>query len=263
MSAIDWGAGEYEITAAELLPVAEHAVSLAEIRPAQRVLDLATGTGNAALAAARRGAEVTGIDAAPRLIEVAQQRAAAEGLAASFQVADLQELPFGDGSFDVVLSVFGLIFAPDPDRAMAELVRVLAPGGRGLISVWVPAGPIDGMVGVFMRGLSQVTGPRPPRFPWSDASEVERLAARHGASVDWHDGRLLITADSPEGYLDRQDLHPMSASLRPLLQSAGLAESVRDQALSVLRAGNEEPGGFAVHSPYRVIEVHPGPSPTA
>lgn len=151
---LDWGAGQYEITAAELQPAADHVVELAHVQPGHKVLDLATGTGNAALAAARRGAVVTGIDAAERLIEVAAQRADAEALETSFIVGDIQDLPFADASFDRVLSVFGLIFASDADRAFAELRRVLAPEGRGLLSVWVPSGAIDAMAGVLMRALS-------------------------------------------------------------------------------------------------------------
>ena len=257
MSAVDWGVGQYELAAAELEPVSDHVVSLARIAPGQRVLDLATGTGNAALAAARRGARVTGIDAAARLIEVAGQRADQEGLTASFQTGDIQDLPFADASFDVVLSVFGLIFAPDPDRAVAELVRVLTPAGRGVISVWVPSGPIDAMVGVFMRNVSQATGSRPPRFPWAETPAVQELFGRHGAQARWHEGSLLITADSPEHYLERQQAHPMSVSMQPVLEHAGLADSARADALAVLRAGNERPEAFAVHSPYRVIEIQP------
>src|SRR6185437_7039067 len=117
-------------TAAELEPAAAHLVSLARVLAGERVLDIATGTGNAALAAAREGATATGMDAAPRLIEVARQRAASDRLDASFVVGDLHELPFESGSFDCVVSVFGIIFAADPQRAVAELMRVLAPSGR-------------------------------------------------------------------------------------------------------------------------------------
>lgn len=131
---IDWGIGHYERTAAELAPVAELVVSFAKITPGERVLDLATGTGNAALLAAQSGAAVTGIDASPRLIDVARGRAAQARTGASFVVADLQALPFPGNMFDVALSVFGLIFAPDAERAFAEMIRVLRPDGRALVS---------------------------------------------------------------------------------------------------------------------------------
>ncbi len=253
---IDWSLGEYERTAAELAPVAEHVVSLAMLEPGQRVLDLATGTGNAALLAARAGAAVTGIDAASRLIAVAEHRAASAGLEASFVVGDVAALPFADGAFDVALSVFGLIFAPDAERAFAELIRVLAPGGRGLISVWVPAGPIDAMVGIFVRAMAELTGPGPARFPWHDQSAVEDLARRNGVEATFRDGELRITGSSPEAYFDaNQRSHPMSVASRPLFERSDAYPAVRAQALAALREGNEDPDGFLVTSPYRVIEI--------
>jgi SAM-dependent methyltransferase len=256
LGTLDWGLGEYEITAAELEPVAEHAVSLAALRPGQRVLDLATGTGNAALAAARRGASATGIDGAPRLIEIARRRAALERLDASFFVGDLHDLPFDRGEFDCVLSVFGIIFATDPQRAVSELVRVLAPAGRGLITVWVPAGPIDAMVGIFMRAVARAAGPPPARFPWHEPDETYKLLEPYDVKVRWHDGAVQITAGSPEAYLDAQERsHPMSVASRPLLEATGHYAATRQEALDVLRAGNESADSFQVTSPYRVIEI--------
>ena len=252
---IDWGVGDYEATAAELEPAAVHVVSLAGVRAGERVLDIATGTGNAALAAARAGARATGIDAAPRLVEVARQRAASERLEISFEVGDLHELPFAPGSFDCAISVFGIILAADPQRAVAELVRVLAPGGRGLISVWIPAGPIDAMVGAFMRAVARATGSRPPRFPWHEEQSVKQLFAAHDVEPLWHEGALQITAGSPEEYLDQQRSHPMSVATAPLLERTGNATAVYEDALAILRAANERADGFLVTTPYRVIEV--------
>jgi SAM-dependent methyltransferase len=253
---IDWGIGRYEQTAGELEPVAEHVVSLAGLRPGERVVDLATGTGNAALLAARIGAVVTGLDAAPRLIDVARERAAGEGVQASFVVGDVAALPFGDGSFDVALSVFGLIFAADPSRAFAEMIRVLRADGRALLSVWVPAGPIDAMVGTFGRAVAAATGSTPNRFAWHDSEAVGELAVRHGAHVRVHDGLLRITAESPEAYFAANERsHPMSVAGRPVLEHAGSYSQVRQRALAILREGNEDPEGFRVSSPYRIIEV--------
>jgi SAM-dependent methyltransferase len=193
---VDWGGGRYEITAADLEPVAVHVVALAGLEGGERVLDVACGTGNAALLAARAGAETTGLDAAARLIDVARERAQAEGLAARFEVGDAQELPYEDATFDVVLSVFGVIFAPDAQRAFAEIVRVLAPGGRALICAWVPDGTISAMVGTFTRAAAAVTGQAPERFAWHDPAAVGDLAARHGATVSVADGEVAFTAAS-------------------------------------------------------------------
>jgi len=254
---IDWGTGQYEQTAAELEPVAEHVVSLANLQPGERVVDLATGTGNAALLAARTGAVATGIDAASRLIDVARGRAATAGLEASFVVGDIQALPFDDGSFDVALSVFGLIFAADASRAFDETIRVLRPAGRALFSVWVPTGPVDAMVGTFGRAVATATGSSPNRFAWDDAAAVGELAACQGACFQIHEGQLRITAASPEAYLEaNEQQHPMSLAGQVVLKRAGTYREVRDQALAILRAGNEDPQAFRVSSPYRVIEVH-------
>jgi SAM-dependent methyltransferase len=253
---LDWGAGEYERTARELEPAAHHVVALAEIRPGERVLDLACGTGNAAIEAARAGASVTGLDAAPRLIEVARARAAAANLAIELVVGDAQELPFGDGGFDCVISVFGVIFVPDPPRAMAEIVRVLSPGGRALISAWRPEGPINAMVGVLARAVREAGGPNRPPFAWHDPEALRELAAAHGADVQAEEGRLVIEGASPEAYFtDGERYHPMSVAARPLVERAGNYAAVREEALAALRTGNEDPGGFRVTSPYRVLRI--------
>lgn len=252
---IDWGAGHYERTARELAPAAEHVVSLAELRPKERVLDLATGTGNAALLAAQSGAVVTGIDASRRLIEVARQRAVEAGVDASFEHADLQALPFEDDTFAVALSVFGIIFAPDAERAFAEMMRVLRPNGRALLSVWIPAGPIDRMVGVFAQAIAAASGGQPTRFPWHDTHAVCQLAAQHDATARFHDAALAITAESPEAYLAANEQHPMSVATKPVLERAGTLEATAERALAALREGNEDPTAFRATSPYRVIEI--------
>jgi SAM-dependent methyltransferase len=253
---VDWSAGEYERTAAELEPAARNVVALAGIAPGERVLDLACGTGNAALLAAAAGARVTGLDSAERLVGAARARAAAEGADADFVVGDALALPFADATFDAVVSVFGVIFAPDPARALAEIVRVLAPGGRALLSAWVPEGPITTMVGVLGRGLAAAGGPNRPRFAWHEPEAVRALAAAHGASVEATDAELTIEGSSPEAYFaDAEAFHPMSLAGRPLLERAGTYPALREEAIAVLRAGNEAPDAFRVTSPYRMIRL--------
>jgi SAM-dependent methyltransferase len=247
--------GHYERTAAELEPAAQHVISLANLQNSERVLDLATGTGNATLLAAHAGARVTGLDAASRLIDVARRRAAEDGVDALFVVGDVQALPFEDDSFDVVLSVFGLVFATDAERAFTEMMSVLRPHGRALISAWIPAGPIDAMVGVFARAIAAATGASPPRFAWHDVQAVGELAARHGAEVHVRDAELQIVAESSEAYFTENEQHPMSIAGRPVLERAGTAQAARERALALLRDGNEDPSAFCVSSPYRVIEV--------
>jgi SAM-dependent methyltransferase len=253
---VDWGAGRYEETAADLEPVAAHVVALASPQPGEKVLDVACGTGNAALLAARAGAETTGVDAAPRLIEVARGRAQAEDLPVRFDVGDAQALPYDDATFGVVVSVFGVIFAPDAERAFAEIVRVLRPGGRALLSAWVPGGTVDAMVGVFMRAVAAVTGPAPARFAWHDAAAVGELAARHVAELSVQEADVAFVAESPEAYFAANEAdHPMSVSMRPLLERGGDGDAIREQALTILREGNEDPDAFRVTSRYRILTV--------
>ena len=140
---MEWGQGRYERVAAQLLPAAEVVVERAAIDPAERVVDVGCGTGNAALLAAERGAPVTGVDPAQRLLDVAAAEASERGLDASFVVGEAASIPLPDASADVVLSVFGAIFAPDPRAAADEMVRVLAPEGRLLLAAWIPEGAIS------------------------------------------------------------------------------------------------------------------------
>jgi SAM-dependent methyltransferase len=254
----DWGVGSYEVTAAEIEPVAERVVGMAAPLRTESLLDIACGTGNAAILAARFRCSVTGLDQAPRLIEVAKGRAAADGLEVEFLVGDAEGLPFPDGSFDVAVSIFGMIFATDAEKAFAEMVRVMRPGGRAFLTVWLPGGPIDEMVGVLTRCVNEATGQSgpPARLRWHDQAELEELASRHGANVSFHDGELQFFADSPEAYFIRnKQNHPMSVGVGPLLEKAGTAQALEDEVLEVLRKGNEDVNAFRVTSRYRVVEV--------
>lgn len=252
----DWDAGRYEWAAAELEPVARKVVELAGPQPGEQLLDLACGTGNAALAAARAGARAVGVDSARRLIEVARARATAERLQATFVVGDLGSLPFEPAAFDCVVSVFGLPFAPDPDVAMTELARVLRPGGRAYFTAWLPRGPIFEMVGAFLRAHARAADPPPRRFAWHDADAVGELAQARGLGLEAHDELLEITADSPESYLDdNQKFHPASLALRPVLERAGSYGQARAEALTALEAANEDPQRFLVKTPYRLFTL--------
>jgi SAM-dependent methyltransferase len=253
---LDWGLGHYEQTARELEPAARHVLELADPHGGERLLDLACGTGNAALIAARAGADVIGLDAAPRLIAVARGRASAEQLDVTFVVEDMQQLPFDDGAFDVVVSVFGIIFATDAERASAEMMRVLAIGGRALVSAWVPEGPIDAMIGVMARAIGEATGQRPQRFPWHDPDTVGRLAALRGVQIQTHEAALAFVAASPEEYFALGEAnHPMSLAGRSVLERAGAYAAAREQAMAILREANEDRDRFRVTSPYRVLEL--------
>lgn len=133
-----WSSGDFNEIARQTMMIAEDVCRAADPRPTQAVLDVACGSGNAALVAARRYCEVAGIDIAPNLIERARLRAEAEGSRVDFRVGDAQDLPFPDASFDVVISIFGVMFAPNQKKAAREMLRVCRPGGRIAMANWMP-----------------------------------------------------------------------------------------------------------------------------
>jgi SAM-dependent methyltransferase len=254
---VDWGAGTYETTAAELEPVARVVVERAGISAGQDVVDAACGTGNAALLAAARGARVIGVDGAPRLLEVARERAREENVVLEFREGDLLALPVDDAAADVVLSVFGVIFAADAAQALREIARILRPGGRALLTAWIPAGPIDAMLTAMGRIIGRVTtAPPPKRTAWADPHVVAALAGEAGLMLDdTTRGELPIRAASPEAYIAAGQEHPMAVATRPVIERAGVGDEVRSAMTAVLREANEDPGGFLVHSPYVVHEL--------
>jgi ubiquinone/menaquinone biosynthesis C-methylase UbiE len=156
-----WSSGDYNKIAAITVPVAEHLVDHAAVTPGERVLDVATGTGHVALAAARRSATVSGIDYVPSLIDIARRRADAEQLSVDLRVADAESLPYDDGSFDVVLSSIGVMFAADHARAAAELVRVTRSGGRIALASWTPDGFVGGILAAVGRHVAPPAGAQP------------------------------------------------------------------------------------------------------
>jgi ubiquinone/menaquinone biosynthesis C-methylase UbiE len=151
-----WASGDFAVIASRIVLVSELLADAAELRAGWRVLDVACGTGNATLAAARHGTRVLGVDYVPALLERGRGRAAAEGLEVEFRPGDAEDLPVGDASFDAVLSVFGVMFAPDHQRAADEIARVTRPGGTIGLASWTP----DGFIGEMFRVIGQhVPGP--------------------------------------------------------------------------------------------------------
>jgi len=174
-----WSTGDYHVIATQIQIVAELLIERLDVRSTERVLDVATGSGNAAIAAARRGCEVVGIDYVPALLERARRRSKAEGLSIDFVEGDAEALTFLDGSFDVVTSVFGAMFAPDQDRTAAELLRVTRSGGR----IGVVAHTPDGFIGQLFRTIARhVPPPAGLRSPIQWGTEV-RLRELFGAEA--------------------------------------------------------------------------------
>jgi SAM-dependent methyltransferase len=166
-----WGLGDYPRMAERLMPVALEAVKLAEVGARHRVLDVACGTGNGALAAAERGADAVGVDFEPELLALAHEQAPN----VEFVEGDAAALPLEDASFDVVLSLFGVMYAPDHEQAAAELTRVTTPGGRIALAAWTP--------GSFMPRMGAALAPYLPPPPpgggppsrWGDPAALAEL----------------------------------------------------------------------------------------
>jgi SAM-dependent methyltransferase len=174
-----WAAGDYSAVGARILITSELLCEAVDLRAGEEVLDVACGSGNASLAAARRFCQVVGVDYVPALLDRARRRADAEGLDVAFKEADAEALPFPDASFDVVLSTCGAMFAPDQEQTASELLRVCRPGGRiGMVN-WTP----DSYVGELFRTLGRHLPPPPGVRPPVEWGSPERLRELFGPEV--------------------------------------------------------------------------------
>jgi SAM-dependent methyltransferase len=243
MNQIDWGEGRYESTAGDLLPAARELVEAARIKPSEHVVDVGAGTGNVALLAADLGARVTAVEPAARLREVIQEVAGArdltvvEGTAAS--------IPLPDGSADVLLSNFAVIFAPDPQAAVAELARVAAPNGRILLTAWLP-GVLDQLIGILATAVRDVTGSSMAdgRVDWHDPNVLTGLFEPHGFQLTAVAKALTIATSSADDYWStRIAAHPLGIATFPLLEQAGVLNDVRSGMLSLIAENWTTPSG--------------------
>ncbi len=181
-----WAVGDYPRMAVRLEPVAHRVVEAAGIEASDTVLDVATGTGNAALLAAGRGAQVVGIDFEQTLLDIASKRCSSAGLVIRWVNADVGTLPVPDQSASAVLSVFGVMYAADHEVAMRELARTVIPSGRVVLASWVP--------GSFMPAMGPALSPYLPPPPassgppsrWGDADSLGDLGARHSLRLTDH-----------------------------------------------------------------------------
>jgi SAM-dependent methyltransferase len=178
-----WASGDFAVVAARIVLVAEQLCDTADLHAGWRVLDVATGSGNAAIAAARLGCSAVGVDYVPALLEVGRMRAAAEGLSVELLAGDAEALPFADAAFDAVTSVFGSMFAPDHRQAAAELLRVCRPGGTIALASWTP----DGFIGDLFRTVGAHVPPPPgAQSPmlWGTEAHLRELFGEAIASLE-------------------------------------------------------------------------------
>ncbi len=196
-----WSSGDYHMIGTQIQVVSELMIEALDVHSNERVLDVATGSGNAALAAARRGCDVIGVDYVPSLLARARRRADAEGLPAEFVEGDAEALPFRDGRFDVVSSVFGAMFAPDQERTASELVRVCRAGGRIGLVAHTPDGFIGQLFKVVGRHVPPPAGVRSP-IQWGTEARLRELFGDAIGGLRTAKRLYVFRYRSPEVYLD-------------------------------------------------------------
>lgn len=253
---MDWGAGEYEHTAAQLTPAARVVVDRLAPRPGEQVVDLGCGSGNATVLASGAGADVLGVDPSPRLLSVAADRAATAGLAATFADGHAADLPVAGGSVDAVVSVFGLIFAPEAGPAAAEIRRALRSGGRLVFSAWLPEGPIVAGMVLRRKVMADLEEPAPPPFAWHDLDAVRGLFEPHGMTVELERHDLAFRAPTVHDYLDGQlRSHPLWLQTREALEPLGRWDDLVAEVHAHYEQANEDPSAFQATSGYVVVEA--------
>jgi len=245
-----WAAGDFAIMATAQVLVGELLSEAIDIHPGQTALDVATGSGNTALAAARRGAVVVGIDYVASLLERARERAAAERLRITFQEGDAEHLPFPDTSFDIVLSTFGVMFAPDQEQAARELLRVCRPGGKIGLASWTPDSLPGQTFGITARYAPPPPGVRPPVL-WGTEERLRELFGDGITALGITKRSAVGRSPSEERWLEsRLTYFGPTRKVFEGLDAAGQAAYSRDLLELVRRFNRAEDGTVIAPSDY-------------
>jgi ubiquinone/menaquinone biosynthesis C-methylase UbiE len=248
-----WAAGDFSMIATQATLVGELLCEAVDFRPAQRVLDVGTGSGNTALAAARRGADVVAIDFVPALLERGRERAAAERLTIAFQEGDAEKIPFPDTSFDAVLSTFGAMFAPNQEKTARELVRVCCPGGKIGITNWTP----EGFAGQLFRTIAKFVSPPPGLKPptlWGTEDGLRSLLGDHVNSLQIARRYHMFRHRSPESWQEyhRRFFGPTMKAFEAL--DPKNQEALEAEIIAIIRQRNRSGDGTMV-VPGEYLEV--------
>ena len=244
-----WASADFAVIGTTLQIVGEVLCEDVDLRAGERVLDVAAGNGNATLAAARRFADVTSTDYVPALLASGRRRAEAEGLSVTFETADAEALPYADAQFDVVLSAFGVMFAPDHRRAASELFRVSRPGGRIAVACWTPAGFLGDLFRVVSKHVPPPAGVASPLL-WGTEPHLRQLFA--GATKIAHTTRhFAFRYKSAEHFVDvfrtyYGPVHRAFAALDPSAQ----AELEADLLALLRRADVGSGSGLVISGEY-------------
>lgn len=239
-----WAAGDFPTIATTIQGASDFVIERLEVEPGQDLLDVATGSGNAAIPAAERGARVVGLDQVPELLEAARARAADAGVEIEWVEGDAEALPFDDSSFDRVSSVFGVMFAPRHQQAADELVRVTRAGGRIAVAAWTP----EGLNGQMFKTLGAHMPPPPPELEspalWGDEDHVRELFSdsrlelrleRHTVSVAW---------ESIDGWADHCEVNLGPTVLaKAALEPQGKWDAARADLVALYERHNQATDG--------------------
>ncbi|HUA75215.1 MAG TPA: methyltransferase domain-containing protein [Solirubrobacteraceae bacterium] len=239
-----WASGDWPDLARTIQSVAELVVERADAGTGQTLLDVATGSGNVAIPAALAGAQVTGLDITPELLEAARGRAASAGLDIAFVEGDAEELPFEAQSFDRVTSCFGVIFAPRQPLAAAELVRVAKPGARIVFTAWTP----EGLHGQMFKTVGSYMPPPPPELKppvtWGVEDQVRSLFADSGAELAFERHMVTYESESVESWVgyNEQVLGPIVMA-KAALEPQGKWDDLRGELIRLYTNANEAADG--------------------
>ena len=219
-----WSSGDYAVIGTTLQIVGECLAEAMDLHAGQTVLDVAAGNGNATLAAARRWCDVTSTDYVASLLGIGRKRAEAEGLQVKFRVADAEDLPFADASFDAVVSTFGAMFSPDQDRTAAEMVRVCRSGGRIGLANWTPEGFVGQMFKAIGKYLPPPTGVKSP-VAWGTRAWLQTTFGAAARAITAEPRHFNFRYRSAEHFLDtfRKYYGPMLKAFETLEDTCGKA----------------------------------------
>ena len=250
-----WASGDFSVIGVTLQIVGESLAEAVDIRAGERVLDVAAGNGNATLAAARRFADVTSTDYVPNLLDNGRTRAAAEGLEVNFQVADAEELPFPDGSFDVVLSTFGAMFTPDHTRPAREMLRVVRDGGRIGLANWTPEGFIGQLFKVVGSYIPASPGLKSPAL-WGTEPHIVELFGAEAADIRTARKHFNFRYRSAAHWIQVfRDFYGPTHKAFAALDPAGQDALAQDIAALLDRCNTAGPGSLVVPGEYLEVVI--------
>jgi SAM-dependent methyltransferase len=252
---VTWASGDFAIIGVTLQIVGESLAEAADIRAAERVLDVAAGNGNATLAAARRFAAVTSTDYVPALLDKGRARAAAEGLQVDFRVADAEDLPFKDGSFDAVLSTFGAMFTPDHTRPAREMLRVVRSGGRIGLANWTPEGFIGQLFKVIGNYIPAPAGLKSPAL-WGTEPHIAELFGAQAANIHTSRRNFNFRYRSAAHWIQIfRDFYGPTHKAFAALDAAGQDALAKDIATLLNRHNTAGPASLVVPSEYLEVVI--------